>query len=79
MIEHALKALGEAIQDAVDNASALASIRATLLVNFGPTSRSQERYGFQIDSEGCDNKDSTLKILYFVLDKLIERGGKPKC
>ncbi len=75
-IENALNELGKAIQTAQDDAYAHAEVRATLLANFGPTSRSLERYGFQIETEGSANNDRTIQILVFVLEKLIERGGK---
>jgi hypothetical protein len=79
--EQAIEKLGEAISNAQENAHALGSIRATILVNFGPTSLSKKRYGFEIPTEGPDNKDSTESLLIFVLRKLNERiaelGAKP--
>jgi hypothetical protein len=80
-LETAIETLGEAVRHAQDNAHALGAIRATILVNFGPTSLSKKRYGFEIPTEGPDNKDSTESLLIFVLRKLHERieelGAKP--
>lgn len=72
----AFEAIAGVIKEAQDNSFQLGEIRATLLVNFGPTSLSMHRYGFQIDKEGLENTDKTINILSFVLTKLIDRGNR---
>jgi hypothetical protein len=68
--------LAKSIKQARDDAYELGSIRATILVNFGPTSQSLSRYGFNIPTEGPENTDSTEKLLFFVLKELKKRIEK---
>lgn len=56
-MERALEEIAKALQQFRSDTEELATVRATLLVNFGPTSQSKNRYGFQIDKEGLQNND----------------------
>lgn len=72
-LEAAITEFAQTINNVDKTAHELGSVRATILVNFGPSSGSLKRYGFQIDKEGPDNTDSTEKILLFVLRSLTKR------
>lgn len=68
-IEILIVELTTVLQKAKDNEHELGSLRATLLVNFGPGSLGQERYGFCISDKSA-SEDSTSLLLVYVLDRL---------
>lgn len=77
-IENAIKEFTNAFMEFGNTQYQLGELRATLLTNFGPTSRSKELYGFQIETEGIHNKHSTLSILVAILESLIKRGDEAR-
>lgn len=72
-LDSALKELAEAIEHSNKNAADLARVRATLFVMFGPSSRSLERYGFQLNNESYDEPGTTSSVLNDILNRLTEQ------
>ncbi len=74
MIDAALIQLNETLAELRSESNQAAEVRATIIVNFGPTGRLSGKYGFKIETDGIHSSHTTMQLLMAVLEGLVKHA-----